>query len=151
MDALARKCPGKSLNFKKPILRILVIDDDECVGVAIQAILARGRHETTLALRACDGIKALQSPGFDAAVVDLFLPGMSGLDTIAHIRQRSAIPIVAISGFRLRNSSNAIDYVSMAMQRGASTFIRKPFASQQLFEAIDWSVNGASSIGGSTQ
>lgn len=151
MDALARQCPGKSLNFNKLILRILVIDDDECVGAAIQAILARRRHETTLALRACDGIKALQSPGFDAAVVDLFLPGMSGLDTIAHIRQRSAIPIIAMSGFRLRNPSNAIDYVSMAMQHGAPTFIRKPFASQQLFEAIDRSVNGASSIGGSTQ
>jgi DNA-binding NtrC family response regulator len=147
MGALEKHCSGNLLNFERSVLRILVIDDDECVGAAIQAILARRRHETKLALRACDGIRALESAGFDAAVVDLFLPGMSGLDTIEHIRRRSAIPIVAMSGFRLRNSLNAIDYASMAMQRGASRFIRKPFAPQQLVEAIDSSINAASSIG----
>jgi CheY-like chemotaxis protein len=151
IDALARQRPCKSLNFEKPALRILVIDDDECVGTAIQAILARRKHEAKLALRACDGIQALELTEFDAVVIDLFLPGMSGLDTIAHIRRRSAIPIVAISGFRLRNSWNAIDYVSMAMQRGASTFIRKPFAPEQLVEAIDQSIKAASSTEGPTQ
>jgi DNA-binding response OmpR family regulator len=151
MDALELHSPGKSLNSGKLALRILVIDDDECVGAAIQAILARRGHETKLASRAYAGIQTLESSGFDAAVIDLFLPGMSGLDTISHIRRGSAIPIVAMSGFRLRNSLNAIDYVSMAMERGASMFIHKPFAPRQLVEAIDWSINAVSSTRLSSQ
>src|SRR5664279_5339125 len=84
-----------------PRLRILVIDDDECVGAAIQAVLARRNSEALLASRAYAGIQALESSRFDAVLVDLFMPGMNGLDTIAHIRRGSAIPIVAMSGFRL--------------------------------------------------
>jgi DNA-binding NtrC family response regulator len=125
----------------RPGLRILVIDDDECVGAAIRSILGRHNGETLLVSRAYAGIKALESSGFDAVLVDLFMPGLNGLDAIAHIRRGSSIPIVAMSGFRLRNSSDSIDYLGMAMQRGASTFIRKPCAPSQLVEAIDRSIN----------
>jgi len=129
-----------------PRLRILVIDDDECVGAAIQAVLARRNSEALLASRAYAGIQALESSRFDAVLVDLFMPGMNGLDTIAHIRRGSAIPIVAMSGFRLRNSLDSTDYLNMAMQRGASTYIRKPFAPYQLVESIDRSIGATPSI-----
>jgi CheY-like chemotaxis protein len=141
MNASALHAPSELRDPVKPPLRILVIDDDGCVGAAIQAILARRSNLTELASRAYDGIQALESSKFDAVIVDLFMPGMSGLDTIAHIRRGSAIPIIAMSGFRLRNSLNSFDYLSMAVQRGASAFIRKPFTPLQLIETIDRSVN----------
>src|ERR1700685_2047063 len=87
--------------------RILVIDDDACVNTAIRAILARHRCETVLALRAHAGIRAFLTFEFDVVIVDLFMPGMNGLDTIKRIRGESAVPIIAMSGFRLRNSLNA--------------------------------------------
>src|SRR5450631_3303676 len=103
MNASALHALSELRDPVKPLLRILVIDDDDCVGAAIQAILARRSNLTELASRAYDGIQALESSKFDAVIVDLFMPGMSGLDTIAHIRRGSAIPIIAMSGFRLRN------------------------------------------------
>jgi DNA-binding NtrC family response regulator len=141
MDASVLPTLNAAPILARPGLRILVIDDDECVGAAIRSILGRHNGETLLVSRAYAGIKALESSGFDAVLVDLFMPGLNGLDAIAHIRRGSSIPIIAMSGFRLRNSSDSIDYLGMAMQRGASTFIRKPFAPSQLVEAIDRSIN----------
>jgi CheY-like chemotaxis protein len=135
----------------KPALRVLVIDDDTCVGTAIQSILARQKSETELASRAHAGIHALESSRFDVVLVDLFIPGMSGLDAIAHIRRGSSIPIVAMSGFRLQNSFKPVDYLDMAMQRGASNCLRKPFSSEQLIEAIDRGLASSSFPGESMQ
>lgn len=124
----------------RPPYRILVIDDDNCVGAAIKATLTRHGREIEIAPRACVGIEALGLSRFDVVLVDLFMPGMSGLDAISHIRRQSGVPIIAMSGFRLRDSDHSIDYLGMAMQRGASTCIRKPFAPRQLIEAIDRSL-----------
>jgi CheY-like chemotaxis protein len=132
--------------------RILVIDDDACVSAAIQAVLGRHQCETVLASRAHAGIHALQRSEFDVVIVDLFMPGMNGLDTITRIRSESAVPIIAISGFRLRNSLESDqDFLGMAMRRGATTSLRKPFSPQQLVAAIDRSLGLASSTGESTQ
>ena len=151
MDALGLHAPGGMPELSKPALRVLVIDDDDCVGAAIRLILARRGSETELALRAHAGIHAFESSRFDVVLIDLFMPGMNGLDVIAHIRQGSKIPIVAMSGFWLRNSLNSMDYFSMAIERGASTCIRKPFAPHQLIEAIRCSLTSAPSTKGSMQ
>src|ERR1700730_9073053 len=109
----------------KAVARILVIDDDACVGTAIQA---------------------LQASQIDVVMVDLFMPGMNGLDTITQIRSASAVPIIAMSGFRLRNSLDPDqDFLGMAMLRGATSYLRKPFSPQQLVAAIDRSLGLASS------
>jgi CheY-like chemotaxis protein len=126
--------------------RILVIDDDACVSTAIQAILARHQYDTVLASRAHAGIHAFQASQFDVVMVDLFMPGMNGLDTIARIRSKSAVPIIAMSGFRLRNSLDPDqDFLGMAILRGATTSLRKPFSPPQLVAAIDRGLGLASS------
>lgn len=131
---------GEVFRPVKPAYRILVIDDDGCVGAAIKATLSRHGGAIEIASRACAGIEALGLSRFDVVLIDLFMPGMSGLDAISHIRRQSGVPIIAMSGFRLRDSQNSIDYLGMAMQRGASACIRKPFTPQQLIEAIDRSL-----------
>jgi DNA-binding response OmpR family regulator len=131
-DTEQASCPVKTAT------RILVIDDDACVGAAIQCILARRRYETVLVSRAHAGIHALQTFGFDAVMIDLFMPGMNGLDTIERIRSGSAVPIIAMSGFSLRNSLDADqDFLGMALLRGATVSLRKPFSPQQLVAAIN--------------
>jgi two-component system response regulator (stage 0 sporulation protein F) len=132
--------------------RILVIDDDACVGTAIQAILALRSCETVTASRAHAGIHTFQASGFDVVMVDLFMPGMNGLDTITRIRNQSAVPIIAMSGFRLRNSLDPDqDFLGMAKLRGATISLRKPFSPPQLVAAIDRSLDLACAIGESAQ
>ena len=136
----------------KNTTRILVIDDDACVGTAIQSILSRHQCETVLASRAHAGIYTFHASEFDVAMVDLFMPGMDGLDTISRIRSVSAVPIIAMSGFRLRNSLDPDqDFLGMALLRGASISLRKPFSPPQLVAAIDRSLGLAPSTGEPTQ
>ena len=131
------------------VARILVIDDDVSVGVAIRAILGRHHCETVLAFRAYPGIHMLQQSRFDVVMVDVFMPGLSGLNTIEYIRRALPIPIIAMSGFRLRNSAEAVDYLGMAAQRGATLCMRKPFKPSQLIEAVESSIGLRGSIEGS--
>jgi CheY-like chemotaxis protein len=85
-------------------------------------------------------------------MVDLFMPGMNGLDTITRIRNQSAVPIIAMSGFRLRNSLDPDqDFLGMAKLRGATISLRKPFSPPQLVAAIDRSLDLACAIGESAQ
>jgi CheY-like chemotaxis protein len=152
MAALRQHDTGQATCPAKTAARILVIDDDACVGTAIQAIMGRRLCETVLASRAHAGIHAFQNSGFDVVMVDLFMPGMNGLDTITRIRGDSAVPIIAMSGFRLRNSLDPDqDFLGMAMLRGATTSLRKPFSPSQLVAAIDRSLDPASSTGAPTQ
>jgi DNA-binding NtrC family response regulator len=121
------------------MMHVLVIDDDANVGAAIEAILASQNIKTTLAFRAHSGIHALELSIFDVAIVDIFMPGMSGLDTIEKIKQRAPnVPTVAMTGFRFRASMDpAMDFLGLAVQRGATSRLRKPFTPQQLIDAIN--------------
>lgn len=116
--------------------RVLVIDDDDSVSAAISSVLGRHRCETAIASRAYAGIRALQHSAFDVLMLDIFMPGLNGLDTIEHIRQGSSIPIIVMSGFRLRSSHDAVDYLGLAALRGATFCLRKPFKPAQLIEAV---------------
>ena len=136
----------------KAMTRILVIDDDANVARAIQAILSRHQCDTAIASRAHAGIHAFQASQFDLVMVDLFMPGMNGLDTITRIRSESVVPIVAMSGFRLRNSLDADqDFLGMAKLRGATTLLRKPFSPPQLVAAVDRGLGLVPSAGESIQ
>jgi CheY-like chemotaxis protein len=148
MDSLQLHDAQKIQHVPKAVTRILVIDDDVSVSTAIQAILVRHQCDTVLASRAHAGIHAFQESGFDVVMIDLFMPGMDGLDTIRRIRSGSAVPIIAMSGFRLRNSLDAEqDFLSMAILRGATVSLRKPFSPPQLIAAIEQSRRATSTAG----
>ncbi|HEY0331990.1 MAG TPA: response regulator [Rhodopseudomonas sp.] len=123
---------------REPKIRALVIDDDASVGAAIRAILARHGYATELASRAHAGMRSLELAPFDVVLVDIFIPGMSGLDTISSIRRKvPALPIVAMTGFPPRPSQDpAIDFLGLATARGATACVRKPFTPEQLLGAI---------------
>lgn len=123
-------------------MRALVIDDDANVSDAIRATLSRRGFEVVLAARAHAGLRALQDERFDVVIVDLLIPGLSGIDTIKAIWRRSpAMPIVAMNGLAmLRSNTPETDFLTAAVQRGATTCIRKPFTPAQLVDAINTSL-----------
>jgi CheY-like chemotaxis protein len=118
--------------------RILVIDDDESVRGAIDALLRPENHEIVLADSARQGAEHFGASKFDIVMVDIFMPGMNGLETIKDIRKTAPdLPIVAMSGFRFRNSGIPMpDFLKIAADLGATYCLSKPFRPQQLFDAI---------------
>jgi CheY-like chemotaxis protein len=97
-------CLG-TLIANPPVMRVLVIDDDACVGAAIQMTPVREGCDAVHAPDADAGIRAFDSSRFDLVVVDLFMPGMDGLQIITEFRRRAPmLSILAVSGFRFRDS-----------------------------------------------
>jgi CheY-like chemotaxis protein len=124
--------------WSSTIARVLVIDDDAFVGAAIQMMLDREGCDTVHAPGADVGIKAFESSSLDLVMVDLFMPGMNGLEIIAIFRQRvPMLPILAVSGFRYRDTMDpGMDFLGMAASAGATACLRKPFSRRQLTAAV---------------
>ncbi len=127
--------------------RVLIIDDDLCVGTAIQMILNSEGCVTAHALDAYIGVQMFEASQFDLVIVDIFMPGISGLETITVFRNRAAaIPIVAMSGFRFRDAPNGgPDFLGLAVAAGAMVGLRKPFTPRQLMVAVHGSLGAGSS------
>jgi DNA-binding response OmpR family regulator len=127
----------------KPVLtRALVIDDDPSVGSAIQMILNREGCDAVHAPDADMAIKAFEAFSFGLIIVDIFMPGTCGLNTISKFRQREPeLPILAMSGFRFRSSMDRrLDFLGMAADAGATVCLRKPFTPHQLMAAVHASI-----------
>ena len=119
--------------------RVLVIDDDKSVSLAIETLLRHQDCVATLAHSGKVGAGAFEASDFDVVMIDIFMPGMDGLETIKGLRERApTVPIVAMSGFRFRSSmAPAPDFLGMAAKLGATYCLRKPFGPQQLMAAIN--------------
>jgi DNA-binding response OmpR family regulator len=119
-------------------MRVLIIEDDPSVGAAIQMMLGREGCDAVYAPDADAGMKAFESSRFDLVIVDIFMPGMNGLKTIAEFKNRTPdVPVLAISGFRFRDSMGpGLDFLGMADEAGAAVCLRKPFTSEQLMTAV---------------
>src|SRR5271165_1279786 len=116
--------------------RILVIDDDHSIRVATKTLLEDEGHDVIVADSGRNGIAVIASAPFDVVIVDIFMPGMDGLDTIKAVhRHAPGVPIIAMSGFMFRNSSApAPDFLSMSTKLGAAYSVRKPFRPPDLLK-----------------
>ena len=119
--------------------RILVVDDDPSVGRAIQTWLENKDYEVILASGGLSGLSALDRHDFDLMIVDIFMPGMNGFESVRVFHQRApTIPLIAISGYVFReHHSPTPDFLRMALDLGASCCLHKPFTPTQLFRAVD--------------
>ena len=129
--------------------RILVVDDDKSVRLAIQMLLEHEGHDVVVADGGRHGLEAIETGKFDIVICDIFMPGMDGLESIRAFRQRdSAVPVIAISGFMFRDSAvPAPDFLTMATKLGAAYSLHKPFRPQELLKAVEGCLAGASGPG----
>jgi CheY-like chemotaxis protein len=119
--------------------RILVVDDDQLVRSAIELCLRRAGHEVVIAGGGEAGIRELQAQAFDVMLVDIFMPGMRGFESIRLFHEAAPqIPLVAISGYSFAALEiPGVDFQRMATDLGAARCLRKPFSPQMLLAVID--------------
>ena len=65
---------------------ILVIDDEEIMREILETLLTREGYQVRLASTAAEGLDLLRSVPFDAAIVDVMLPGMDGVTALDEIK-----------------------------------------------------------------
>jgi CheY-like chemotaxis protein len=118
--------------------RVLVIDDDKSVRLAIEFSLRRQGCLIVLADNARLALAAFKASEFDVVMVDMFMPEMEGIEVIKILRERApAIPIIAMSGYRSLNWKSAPNFLDMAVKLGATHCLPKPFWPQQLQAVIN--------------
>ena len=119
--------------------KVLVVDDDPMVCMAIEISLERHGFEVTVADGGDSGLRALEGAGFDLMIVDIFMPHMRGFESIRIFHERApAIPLIAMSGYAFANlDSPAPDFLRMALELGAARCLRKPFTPMALLAVIN--------------
>ena len=118
--------------------RVLVVDDDPMVCMAIEVYLERHNFHVSIADGGEAGLRALESRHFDLMIVDIFMPHMRGFESIRIFHDRApTIPLIAMSGYAFANlNSPAPDFLRMALELGASRCLRKPFKPVALLTVI---------------
>ena len=130
---------------KSRMARILVIDDDEAVLEATAMLLEGERFDVVAVPDGESGIEAAKAGSFDLVIVDLFMPGIDGLQTTKSIRQLNpSVPVIAVSGFMLGNRRLEMpNFDAMATEVGAFSTLYKPFQPAALLLAIQKALTGA--------
>jgi CheY-like chemotaxis protein len=120
------------------VAKILIVDDDIAVQATLRLLLERAGHSVVVA---GDGRKALavfEIGNFDLLFLDIFMPGMDGLETMRLIHQQQPlIPIIVISGRPIISVPGAgPDFLTMATKLGAVSSLQKPFRPAALLAAV---------------
>jgi FixJ family two-component response regulator len=116
--------------------RISVVDDDESMREAIKALIGSMGFFVEDFSSAEDFLNSGRSQVFDCLILDVMMPGLSGLELQQRLKaDHQAIPIIFMT-------AHFSEKVRMrAMQAGAVDFLSKPFTEQELFIAIDASLS----------
>ncbi|MEV0741489.1 response regulator transcription factor [Streptomyces sp. NPDC050549] len=107
--------------------RVLLIEDDRAVREGVQLALRRQGHDVAAAGTGEDGLEQLRSFRPDVVVLDLMLPGMSGLDVCRRIRGvEDQVPIIMATA-----RGDDVDIV-IGLEAGADDYVVKPVQARVL-------------------
>lgn len=109
---------------------ILLVDDDRELGAMITDFLATDKLRVTARYTGEDGIDTFRSGNFDLLILDIMLPGMSGLDVLRNIRQTSNVPVIMLTA-----RGDDVDRI-IGLEFGADDYLPKPFNPRELVARI---------------
>jgi two-component system response regulator PilR (NtrC family) len=110
---------------------ILVVDDEEIMREILDALLAREGYHVRLASSAEEGLDLARSFPFDAAIVDVMMPGMDGLAMLEELKKLDDdLPVLMVTAFA------SVETAITAMKRGAFDYITKPFKNDEVMVVV---------------
>ena len=113
-------------------MNILVIEDDPTVGGFIRRGLEEQRYRVTLVPNGEEGERVAASESFDVVILDMRLPGKSGLDVLQSLRARGfETPVLVLT------AQDAVDAKVRTFRAGADDYVTKPFAFEELLARVE--------------
>ena len=113
-------------------MRILVIEDDPTVGQYVKRGLEEHRWSVDLVTDGEDGEKRAGSEAYDLIILDMRLPGKSGLEVLHALRARGfERPVLVLT------AQDAVDSKVTALRAGADDYVTKPFAFEELLARVE--------------
>ncbi len=113
-------------------MKILVIEDDPTVGQFVKRGLEEQRWGVDLVADGEEGERLSRSEAYDLIILDMRLPGKSGLDVLRSIRARGfGQPVLVLT------AQDAIDAKVLTLRAGADDYVTKPFAFEELLARVE--------------
>jgi two-component system response regulator PilR (NtrC family) len=114
-------------------MRILIVDDEEVLRDVLDAVLRREGFEVVMAASGEEALSILdEDESIDLVILDIMLPGISGIDTLRSIRVSTpSLPVIIITAF------SSIDGAIEAMKHGAFHYIPKPFKNEEVILTVN--------------
>jgi two-component system response regulator PilR (NtrC family) len=110
---------------------VLVVDDEEIMREILDALLVREGYHVRLASSAEEGLDLARSFPFDAAIVDVMMPGMDGLTMLEELKKLDdELPVLMVTAFA------SVETAITAMKRGAFDYITKPFKNDEVLVVV---------------
>jgi CheY-like chemotaxis protein len=114
--------------------RILVIDDDQLMCLALAKMLSAEGYIVTSAADGDEGLRLYRQNPFDVVITDMIMPDKEGIQIIRELRKLDPnIRIIAISG---GGRGGATDYLKWAKLMGAKRCLTKPITREDLMGAV---------------
>jgi DNA-binding NtrC family response regulator len=114
-------------------MRILIVDDEEVLRDVLDAVLRREGFDVAMAASGEEALSVLDADdGIDLVILDIMLPGISGIDTLRAVRIANPnLPVIVITAY------SSIDGAIEAMKHGAFHYIPKPFKNEEVILTVN--------------
>lgn len=109
---------------------ILVVDDDDALSEMVGIILAQDGFDTVFCESGDQAAEAFETHSPDLILLDLMLPGKTGIEVCREIRETSGVPIIMLTA-----KSDTEDVVA-GLEAGADDYIAKPFKPAELLARV---------------
>ncbi|MBC7810562.1 MAG: response regulator [Burkholderiales bacterium] len=116
---------------------VIVVDDDLNTRVLVKVNLEQKGFSVSAYANGMDALRHLETEQPEVIIVDLLMPGMSGLELISMIRRRFNTPILVVTAH-----SDKHELREQALLAGANNYMLKPFQRSDLIENVSRMVDG---------
>ncbi len=110
--------------------RILLVEDEVSFSDPLAYLLTKEGYDVAVAATGPDALTQFDADGADLVLLDLMLPGLSGVDVCRALRQRSNVPVIMLTA-----KDSEIDKV-VGLELGADDYVTKPYSSRELLARI---------------
>lgn len=110
--------------------KILLVEDEESFREGLAFMLSKEGYEVLTADNGNDALSEFQQKGADLVLLDVMLPGLSGLDVCKKLRAITKVPIIMLTA-----KDTELDKV-LGLEIGADDYITKPFSSRELLARV---------------
>ena len=110
--------------------RILVVEDEESFSDPLSYLLEKEGYDVAVAETGHDALAEFDRGGADLVLLDLMLPGLSGVDVCRALRQRSSVPVIMLTA-----KDSEVDKV-VGLEIGADDYVTKPYSGRELLARI---------------
>ena len=107
--------------------RILIVEDERAIQLALESLLRKAGYEIALAGSGSDAIAAFQSQPADLVITDLRLPGQDGIAVLKAARSQDPLAKVIVV-----TAQGDEDFAMKACNEGAFRYLKKPYKNQEL-------------------